>query len=141
MLGGWPEPFGLVAIESMATGTPVIARRAGALIETVIHGETGFIVDDVDEAMLAVQRVGELDRRAIRESALERFSPVRMADEYVAAYRQVLAESRSGRAGQPSGPANGPRLARPRRARLTRRSTTPRTSCGSASVASPPVAA
>ncbi len=57
--------------------------------------------------MLAVQRVGELDRRAIRESALERFSPVRMADEYVAAYRRVLAESRSGRAGQPSGPANG----------------------------------
>jgi glycosyltransferase involved in cell wall biosynthesis len=110
MLGGWPEPFGLVAIESMATGTPVIARRAGALIETVIHGETGFIVDDVDEAILAVQRVGELDRRAIRESALARFSPARMADEYVAAYRQVLADSRSGRIGQPSGPANDPAL-------------------------------
>jgi glycosyltransferase involved in cell wall biosynthesis len=94
MLGGWPEPFGLVAIESMATGTPVIARRAGALIETVIHGETGFIVDDVDEATLAVQRVGELDRRAIRASALSRFSPARMADEYVAAYREVLAAQR-----------------------------------------------
>ena len=67
MLGAWPEPFGLVAIESMATGTPVIARRAGALIETVIHGENGFIVDDVDEAVLAVERVGELDRTKIRE--------------------------------------------------------------------------
>ena len=57
MLGGWPEPFGLVAIESMATGTPVIARRAGALTETIEHGVTGFLVDDVDEAVLAVERV------------------------------------------------------------------------------------
>ena len=94
MLGGWPEPFGLVAIESMATGTPVIARRAGALIETVIHGETGFIVDDVDEAVLAVERVGELDRTRIREDALARFSPARMTDQYEAAYRSVLADVR-----------------------------------------------
>lgn len=93
MLGAWPEPFGLVAIESMATGTPVIARRAGALVETVVHGESGFIVDDVAEATLAVGRVAELDRRAIRDSALARFSPARMADEYEAAYRRVLAES------------------------------------------------
>ncbi len=108
MLGGWPEPFGLVAIESMATGTPVIARRAGALIETIEHGESGFLVDDVDEAVLAVaarRRAGPAgDPRA---SALERFSPARMADEYVAAYRQVLAEVRSGRGGPPPGPANG----------------------------------
>ena len=93
MLGAWPEPFGLVAIESMATGTPVIARRAGALVETVIHGESGFIVDDVAEAALAVGRVPELDRPAIRTSALARFSPARMADEYEVAYRRVLAES------------------------------------------------
>ena len=93
MLGAWPEPFGLVAIESMATGTPVIARRAGALVETVIHGESGFIVDDVAEAALAVGRVPELDRRSIRDSALARFSPARMADEYEVAYRRVLAES------------------------------------------------
>jgi glycosyltransferase involved in cell wall biosynthesis len=92
MLGGWPEPFGLVAIESMATGTPVIARRAGALTETVEHGVTGFLVDDVGEAALAVDRVRELDRRRIRELTLERFSPVRMVDEYEAAYRVVLAE-------------------------------------------------
>jgi glycosyltransferase involved in cell wall biosynthesis len=92
MLGGWPEPFGLVAIESMATGTPVIARRAGALTETIEHGVTGFLVDDVGEAVLAVERVPELDRRRIRELTLQRFSPARMTDEYEVVYRRVLAE-------------------------------------------------
>jgi glycosyltransferase involved in cell wall biosynthesis len=93
MLGGWPEPFGLVAIESMATGTPVIARQAGALVETVEHGVTGFIVDDVTEAALALERVPELDRRQIRATALRRFSPARMADEYEQAYRRVIADA------------------------------------------------
>ena len=97
MLGSWPEPFGLVAIESMATVTPVIARRAGALTETIEHGVTGFIVDDVEEAALAVEKIGELDRHLIRERALERFSPQRMADEYEMAYRQVLASRPSAR--------------------------------------------
>lgn len=92
MLGAWPEPFGLVAIESLATGTPVIARRAGGLTETVEHGIDGFLVDDVTEAELAVQQARELDRRTIRERALERFSPDRMAEEYEAVYRQVIAE-------------------------------------------------
>jgi glycosyltransferase involved in cell wall biosynthesis len=97
MLGNWPEPFGLVAIESMATGTPVIGRRAGALTETIEHGVTGFIVDDVEEAALALDRVRELDRRKIRELTLERFSPGRMVDEYERAYRAVLAgRSRQG---------------------------------------------
>jgi glycosyltransferase involved in cell wall biosynthesis len=91
MLGGWPEPFGLVAIESMATGTPVIARRAGALTETIEHGVTGFLVDDVNEAALAVEKVRELDRARIREITLERFSPRRMVDDYERAYRAVLA--------------------------------------------------
>jgi glycosyltransferase involved in cell wall biosynthesis len=97
MLGGWPEPFGLVAIESMATGTPVIARRAGALTETIEHGVTGFLVDDVGEAVLALERVRELDRARIRELTLERFSPGRMVDEYERAYRQVLAERAASR--------------------------------------------
>jgi glycosyltransferase involved in cell wall biosynthesis len=92
MLGGWPEPFGLVAIESMATGTPVIARRAGALTETVEHGVTGFLVDDVAEAELALERIPDLDRRRIRELTLERFSPARMTDDYERVYRKVLAE-------------------------------------------------
>ncbi len=65
MLGAWPEPFGLVAIESMATGTPVIGRRAGALTETIEHGVDGFLVDDLEEAVLAV----EMDRAAIRQRA------------------------------------------------------------------------
>jgi glycosyltransferase involved in cell wall biosynthesis len=92
MLGAWPEPFGLVAIESMVTGTPVIARRAGALIETIRHGETGFLVDDLTEAEAAVQRVGNLDRAAIREYALETFSPELMVDRYEAVYAKVAAQ-------------------------------------------------
>lgn len=90
MLGSWPEPFGLVAIESMATGTPVIARRAGALTETITHGTTGFLVDDLVEAALAVRQVAGLDRGAIREEALRRFSPEVMVDEYERVYRQVI---------------------------------------------------
>jgi glycosyltransferase involved in cell wall biosynthesis len=90
MLGAWPEPFGLVAIESMATGTPVIARRAGALTETIEHGVDGFLVDDLDEAALAVDRVRDLDRALIRRRALERFSASRMADEYEAVYRSLI---------------------------------------------------
>jgi glycosyltransferase involved in cell wall biosynthesis len=90
MLGAWPEPFGLVAIESMATGTPVIARRAGALTETIDHGVDGFLVDDLDEAGLALSRVPELDRHAVRTRVVERFSPQRMADDYEAAYRTLL---------------------------------------------------
>jgi glycosyltransferase involved in cell wall biosynthesis len=95
MLGAWPEPFGLVAIESMATGTPVVARRAGALTETIEHGVTGFLVDDDQEAGLALERVIELDREVVRARALERFSPRRMADEYEAAYRATIAARRS----------------------------------------------
>ncbi|MDP8904544.1 MAG: glycosyltransferase family 4 protein [Chloroflexota bacterium] len=91
MLGGWPEPFGLVAVESMATGTPVVARRAGALTETVEHGRTGFLVDDLTEAELAVELSARLDRRAIRQRALERFSATRMVDEYEAVYARLLA--------------------------------------------------
>jgi glycosyltransferase involved in cell wall biosynthesis len=90
MLGAWPEPFGLVAIESMATGTPVIARRAGALTETVEHGVDGFLVDDLDEAVLALAKVDELDRAEIRRRALERFSKSRMVDEYEQVYARVL---------------------------------------------------
>jgi len=94
MLGGWPEPFGLVAIESMATGTPVIARRAGALTETVEHGVDGYLVDDVAEAELAVNMVGELDRTNIRQRALERFSVARMTDEYEEVYGRLISRQR-----------------------------------------------
>jgi glycosyltransferase involved in cell wall biosynthesis len=99
MLGAWPEPFGLVAIESMATGTPVIARRAGALTETIAHGTSGFLVDDGTEASLAIRFAKDLDRAKVRASAIRRFSPGRMADEYEAAYAAVLADA--GRANEP----------------------------------------
>ena len=91
MLGAWPEPFGLVAIESMATGTPVIARRAGALTETIEHGETGFLIDDELEAALAVRFVRDLDRSRVRSLVIDRFSPERMVDEYETAYQALLA--------------------------------------------------
>ena len=94
MMGAWPEPFGLVAIESMGSGTPVIARRAGALPEIIDHGVTGFLVDDLSEAQLAVKEAAELDRRHIRESAVERFSVARMVDEYEAVYRQLAGGER-----------------------------------------------
>jgi hypothetical protein len=90
MLGAWPEPFGLVAIESMATGTPVIARRAGGLTETIDHGVTGFLVDDLDEAALAVTRVGALDRVEIAAKTRERFSADRMVDAYESVYRRLI---------------------------------------------------
>jgi glycosyltransferase involved in cell wall biosynthesis len=91
MLGAWPEPFGLVAIESMATGTPVVARRAGANTETVQHGSTGFLVDDIDEALLAVERVERLDRRHVAAYARGRFSTERMVWHYEQAYVTVMA--------------------------------------------------
>jgi glycosyltransferase involved in cell wall biosynthesis len=91
MLGAWPEPFGLVAIESMATGTPVIARRAGGPIETIEHHVTGFLVDDLTEAELAVRRVGELSRAAVRSHVIERFLPGPMVDAYEAVYRHLVA--------------------------------------------------
>lgn len=90
MLGPWPEPFGLVAIESLACGTPVIARRAGALPEIIEHGVDGYLVDDLTEAELAVELVAGLDRGLIRRRALARFGVTRMTDEYEAAYRRLL---------------------------------------------------
>jgi glycosyltransferase involved in cell wall biosynthesis len=96
MLGAWPEPFGLVAIESLATGTPVIARRAGALTETIEHGIDGFLVDDLTEAELAVSMIPDLDRTRIRERALERFSPERMTAEYETVYADLVEKARRG---------------------------------------------
>jgi glycosyltransferase involved in cell wall biosynthesis len=90
MLGAWPEPFGLVAIESMAAGTPVVARRAGALPELVQHGTDGYLVDDIQEAAYAVGLAARLDRRAIRDRALRRFTPAHMVDAYERVYRELI---------------------------------------------------
>ena len=73
----------------MATGTPVIARRAGALPEIIEHGRSGFLVDDLQEAVLAVERASAVDRRLVRRSTLGQFSVERMLDEYEAVYRDL----------------------------------------------------
>jgi glycosyltransferase involved in cell wall biosynthesis len=86
----WPEPFGLVLIEAMANGTPVIAYRRGAVPEIVEHGVTGFIVDSIDEAIAAIPLAKSLDRRVIRERFDERFRVERMARDYVSLYGKVL---------------------------------------------------
>jgi len=117
MLGAWPEPFGLTAIESLATGTPVIARKAGALPEIIEHGVDGFLVDDLTEAEHALSLVPTLSRRQIRERALERFSVVRMVDEYEQVYRDLIAErfGREQEARSTVRPRLGVRVARPPR--------------------------
>lgn len=90
MPGSWPEPFGLVAIEALATGTPVIARRIGALPEIIRDGVDGLFGDDVTAMAFVVDRVAELDRLAIRQSVLERFSLERMVDGYERVYEALL---------------------------------------------------
>ncbi|MES1929964.1 glycosyl transferase [Salinisphaera dokdonensis CL-ES53] len=89
----WPEPFGLVLIEAMACGTPVIAWRNGAVPEIVEHGITGFIVDNMDDAVAAVAMLPKLDGEVIRRRFVERFSAARMARDYVEVYRRLLADA------------------------------------------------
>jgi glycosyltransferase involved in cell wall biosynthesis len=84
------EPFGLSVIEAMACGTPVIAINRGSMPELIEQGVNGFLVDSVDEAVAAIERVGELDRAAVRQTVVERFSVERMADRYVELYERIL---------------------------------------------------
>jgi glycosyltransferase involved in cell wall biosynthesis len=91
----WPEPFGLVMIEAMACGTPVVAWRNGSVPEVMEDGVTGFIVDSVDAAVRAVGRVDGLSRRACREVFEKRFDAARMARDYLEVYRR-LAHSSAG---------------------------------------------
>jgi len=86
----WAEPFGLVMIEAMACGTPVIAWNCGSVPEVVDPGVTGFVVETVEEAVSAVGLIGNLDRRRIREVFDQRFTAARMARDYVAVYRRLL---------------------------------------------------
>ena len=86
----WPEPFGLVMIEAMACGTPVLAFRQGSVSEIIDQGVTGAIVDTMDEAVRMLPRVLALDRRAVRRRFEQRFSSARMASDYVALYRSLL---------------------------------------------------
>src|SRR5205823_3976461 len=85
----WPEPFGLVMIESMACGTPIIAYRRGSVPEIMKDGVSGFIVEDVDTAVKAVERIAAFSRKACRQYFEERFTASRMAHDYLAVYRHM----------------------------------------------------
>ena len=88
----WPEPFGLVLIEALATGTPVIAFGRGSVPEIIEDGLTGFIVDDVAAAVAAVPWAKQLDRGAIRRRFEERFTANRMERDYLSLYWRVLGD-------------------------------------------------
>jgi glycosyltransferase involved in cell wall biosynthesis len=86
----WPEPFGLVMIEALACGTPVIAFRGGSVAEVIDNGLTGFIVETLEEAIAATGRIGTLDRRICRAVFEDRFTVARMAANYVSLYDRVM---------------------------------------------------
>jgi glycosyltransferase involved in cell wall biosynthesis len=86
----WPEPFGLVMIEAMACGTPVLAFNRGSAAEVVEPGVTGFLVDTVEEACLVMPKLLSLDRRKVRRRFEERFSATRMATDYVKLYNRMI---------------------------------------------------
>jgi glycosyltransferase involved in cell wall biosynthesis len=86
----WPEPFGLVMIESMACGTPVVAFNCGSVPEVIDPGVTGFIVNDIDEAVAAVGKIHTLDRGQVRATFDRRFTARRMAEDYVDVYESLM---------------------------------------------------
>jgi glycosyltransferase involved in cell wall biosynthesis len=85
----WPEPFGLVMIEALACGTPVIAWKRGSVPEVLADGATGYIVDSISDAVAAVQRVDGLSRSRCRQVFEQRFSAERMARDYVQVYERL----------------------------------------------------
>jgi glycosyltransferase involved in cell wall biosynthesis len=89
----WEEPFGLVVIEAMACGTPVIATRRGAVPEIVEHGRTGILVDHYREMEdpAVLEQTERLDPLVLRKEVEERFSPERMVADYLAAYEATIA--------------------------------------------------
>ena len=93
----WPEPFGLAMIEAMAAGTPVIAWRNGSVPEVIEQGRSGFIVDSVEEAVAAVDAARTLSRSGVRDRFEARFTADRMASDYLAVYRSLLAGRREPR--------------------------------------------
>jgi glycosyltransferase involved in cell wall biosynthesis len=105
----WPEPFGLVMIEAMACGTPVLAFRAGAVPEVIDEGVTGIIVDSLEEAVAAMPRVLSLDRASVRRRFEERFSARRMALDYVSVYENLLRRMPESRYGETDVPSRAPK--------------------------------
>jgi glycosyltransferase involved in cell wall biosynthesis len=91
----WPEPFGLVMIESMACGTPVIAFNSGSVPEVMDNGVTGFIVNNIDEAVSAVGKIHTLDRAKVRATFDRRWTARRMAEDYVDVYQSLMHPARA----------------------------------------------
>jgi len=91
----WPEPFGMVMIEALACGTPVVASPQGAATEIVEDGVTGFLCRDDDALVAALAHVDRLDRRDCRQAAETRFSSARMAWEYAEFFARAVAEART----------------------------------------------
>jgi glycosyltransferase involved in cell wall biosynthesis len=87
----WPEPFGLVMIEALACGLPIVAFAGGSVREIIEDGVTGFVVDNLDDAVEAVRRIDDLDRRDCRLAFERRFTVARMATQYVDVYRRLVA--------------------------------------------------
>jgi len=85
----WPEPFGLVMIESMACGTPVIAYPSGSVPEIMSEGDTGFMVNNANDAVRAIEKLSTFDRRACRGYFETHFSATRMANDYVEIYERI----------------------------------------------------
>ena len=86
----WPEPFGLVMIEAMACGTPVIAYRDGAVPEITVQGRTGFVVEALEDAVTAVRRIPQLSRKRCREVFEKQFTAARMASDYVRVFERLI---------------------------------------------------
>jgi glycosyltransferase involved in cell wall biosynthesis len=107
MPGSWPEPFGLVAIESLACGTPVLARPSGALPEIIREGQDGFFGEDAATLVARLAGAASLDPGEMQRSVRERFSAGRMAAGYEAVYRKVIAEGRGSRKADPPGERAG----------------------------------
>jgi glycosyltransferase involved in cell wall biosynthesis len=89
----WPEPFGLVMIEAMREGTPTIAWRRGSVPEVLDEGASGFIVESIEEAVVAVRMAANLDRKTVRQRFEKRFTSTRMASNYVAEYERLTEQS------------------------------------------------
>jgi glycosyltransferase involved in cell wall biosynthesis len=106
----WPEPFGLVMIESLACGTPVIAWNNGSVPEVISHRETGFVVDSIDEAVKAVPQIASLSRRACSRSFEQRFDASRMARNYVEVYSRLVHSTHAGISLQDSATNSWPTL-------------------------------
>jgi glycosyltransferase involved in cell wall biosynthesis len=98
----WPEPFGLAMIEAMACGTPVIAYRSGGVPEVMEQGQTGFIVEGLEDAVEAVQRVPELSRKRCREVFEKRFAATRMAHDYVQVFERLIKRKQNAESFRPS---------------------------------------